>query len=166
MATKKAAVKKAAAKKNVSKVSKVNTGKEIKQEQVIRIIVEVVVKREDLQSRAERSLISPLMMADADAVTANNFSYSFDLQNAKVLNLIVEGFSQDNPPASGSFFTPVLDPNDPQQVRVIVVATQNKPAPVGTLSLKYKGKDLADNPIPIDFTGGMGSINKLVNLPQ
>ncbi|HMI79317.1 MAG TPA: hypothetical protein VK484_11020 [Ferruginibacter sp.] len=164
MAKKKAAVKKAATKKPASKPGKSNTGAKSK-EQTIRVIVEVVIKREDLQPGSNRSFISPLMM-DAAADAANNFSYSFDLQNAKILNLIVEGFSQDNPPASGSFFTPVLDPNDPQQVRVIVVATQNNPNPFGSLSLKYKGKDLADNPIAIDFSGAMGSINNLVNLPQ
>src|SRR5260221_8623191 len=119
----------------------------------IRIIVEgVVVVRIEGPGFSASSVAGGLLGGGPDP----NFSYSFEVANGKILSLIVESYSKDNPPPSGSFYTPVLDPNDPQQVRVIVVATQYNPGPSGSLSLKYKGKDLAANPIAINFSGGKG----------
>lgn len=158
MATKKKAAKKKAAPKKKSPIYKA------KEQPPVRVIVEVLVKNEATGAGAFTIAAKPL--ADTDAAPAHNFSFVLNPVKCTVLSLVVEHRRIDNPPNTGSFFTPVLDPNDPQQVRVIIVARQDFPGCSGTLSLKFNGKDVFANPEPIAFSGGMGKINKLVNLPK
>lgn len=158
MATKKKAARTAPAKRKTGKAKKTNSP------QTVKIIVEVVIKREDILSDNRFGLMSAMRFAEGE--NANNFSYAFERSNCTILKLVVERYEQDNPPDSGEFFTPVLDPNIPQKVRVMVVARQDFPGGNGRLTLKYKGKDVFTPAEEIVFSGGMGGINKLVNLPQ
>lgn len=100
-----------------------------------------------------------------DAAVANNFSYTFEKSNCTILKLVVERFESDKPPDSGEFYTPILDPNNPPKVRVMVDASQDLPVANGRLTIKYNTKDVFSPTEEIIFSGGIGSINTLVKLP-
>ncbi len=135
-----------------------------KEQPPIRIIVEVVI-RNDVGSDNKNKALS-LLTDGGGSSPNNNFSFSFEAKDITVLNITVGNHSQDRPPATGNFFTPVLDPNTPQKIRVIVLAREDFPGGNGTLSLKYNGKELSANPVSISFSGGMGGIDQLLTLPS
>lgn len=150
------------------KISKTIINKEKNRDEPIKIIIEVVVRNETsakINSNFLKSEVDKLLPSTSlEATEEPNFGYSFTLQRCSILQFVIEGQNIPIPPDSGSLFVNILDPDTPQKVRMRVVAIQDLPNPVATLTLKFNGKTVTTPSLV--FNGGKAGFDKLIKLPQ
>ncbi len=133
-----------------------------------RIVIEIIVRTESgaITAKVARPLLEEGFRDARAAALTSNFSYVFDLSNMRILHFITGETRLDDPPDSGSFFAPVMDPSDPPKIRMTVVAIATNPGSSGTLSVRYLGMAVFDPGKNIPMRTGKGGFDEIIKLPS
>ncbi|MRG48732.1 hypothetical protein GFS24_26710 [Chitinophaga sp. SYP-B3965] len=130
-----------------------------------KVTIEVVIRNETVSPITNVMRGGGMQMFDApfDAPPPN-FEFAFNTTGVTILNFLVGEHDVDLKGES-RFFAPVLDPNPSPRIRVVVFARKDHPDGIGSLTLKYKGKDIPDSPLTLTFKNdGLGGFNERVKL--
>ncbi|MDP1818020.1 MAG: hypothetical protein Q8K92_26445 [Leadbetterella sp.] len=136
----------------------------------LKITIEVVIRNESAQD--VKPLGTPL--PDLGEATTlgncpdNQFTYTFEKENATIDYLTVENYEQDNPSDSGSFTTCINNVIAGEAyVLVLAKATKNNPGGRAALTLKFRGENVFSAPVELSLQpNGSLRFAKSVKLPR